>query len=153
MGNIKFRFFNKILILTLLFSIIIVNESCHVQLIANYDQTAIDDIIHTYREVDQFYISLLNVPPDQRTFQNYSKNYYSIESDIGIMVLKNSARPLNTESSKIAQNILIMWRKHKDEHKKKNSYDDVLLTFDRETFFDNFSAMLIAEQSKPKEGN
>jgi hypothetical protein len=46
-----------------------------------------------------------------------------------------------------------MWRKHKDEHKKKNSYDDVLLTFDRETFFDNFSAMLIAEQSKPKEGN
>jgi hypothetical protein len=134
--------------LLILLLIIAANLNCHVQLVAKYDQTAVDDILHTFSAIDNFYINLLNAPEKQRIFKDYSNSINTIESEISVMVLKNSARPLNTESTKIAKSILESWRNHRSEFQKKNSYPDELITFDRETFFDNFVALLNAEQSK-----
>ena len=139
---------NKYPLLILLLIIAVANLNCHVQLVAKYDQSAVDDILQTYREIDNLYITLLNTPEKQRIFKDYSNSINTIESEISVMVLKNSARPLNTESTKIAKSILASWRNHRTEFQKKNSYPDELITFDRETFFDNFVALLNAEQSK-----
>jgi|ERR1035437_1786047 hypothetical protein len=136
-------------LLILLLIISLANLNCHVQLVAKYDQTAVDDIIHAYREIDNFYVTLLNIPEKQRIFNDYSNAINTIESDISVMVLKNSARPLNTESTKIAKNILNSWRKHKNLFQKYNSYSDIDISLDRETFFDNFEILLKAEQAKP----
>lgn len=136
-------------LLILLLIISLANLNCHVQLVAKYDQTAVDDIIHAYREIDNFYVTILNIPEKQRVFKDYSNAINTIESDISVMVLKNSARPLNTESTKIAKNILDSWRKHKNLFQKYNSYSDIDISLDRETFFDNFEILLKAEQAKP----
>jgi sRNA-binding regulator protein Hfq len=112
-------------------------------------KTAVNEILNTYREIDNFYINLLNTPEKQRIFKDYSNSINTIESEISVMVLKNSARPLNTESTKIAKNILVSWRKHKILFQKDNSYSDVDISLDRETFFDNFVILLNAEQAKP----
>jgi hypothetical protein len=131
----------------LLLLIMVASLNCHVQLVAKYDQTAVDDIIHAYREIDSFYIDLLNNPKEQRKYSNYSKIINTIESYISVIVLKNSARPLNTESTKIAKSILESWRKHKEEFQNK-PYSDDAINFDRDTFFDNFVSLLNAEQAK-----
>jgi hypothetical protein len=136
-------------LLFLFLTLAIINLGCHVQLIAKYDQSATDDILRTYKEIDNFYINLLNTPKEERLYKSYSNTLNTIESEISLMVLKNSARALNTESTKIAKNILDSWRKHKNLFKKDNSYSDEDISFDRETFFDNFVILLNTEQAKP----
>ena len=135
--------------LFLLLTFASVNLCCHVQLIAKYDQTTVDDILHTYKEIDTFYINLLNAPKEERLYKSYSNTVNTIESEISLMVLKNSTRALNTESIKISKNILDSWRKHKNLFRKDNSYSDEDISFDRETFFDNFIILLKTEQAKP----
>ncbi|HKJ81038.1 MAG TPA: hypothetical protein VJ954_03365 [Ignavibacteriaceae bacterium] len=141
---------SKSLLLAFFLSILlIVNNGCHVQLVAQYDPAAVNEIIQVYKEIDNFYGDLLNTPPDQRTFQNFRSKVYKIESDISVMYLLNCARPLNTESSKISKNILESWKNHEAEFKKQNSYSDATIIFDRSTFLNNFASMLKAEQAKP----
>ncbi len=143
---------NRIVITALIFvvSILFLQTGCRVQLIADYDASAAQDIIHTYKEVDHFYQTMEEVDSTNRTYDRFAGAYDSIESDLRVLVLKNAVRPLNQESTKIAENILSLWQKYRDAHKKNNSYKDALILLHRDRFFENFKAMLVAEQAKPK---
>jgi len=123
---------------------------CSVNLIATYDQTAVNDIIQAYQLVDSFYQKLSNTPEDQRDYKTFSGDYEKIESSLRVLVLRNSARTLNKESTEIAKNILGLWQKYKNNHKESNNYDSDLIEIHRNRFFENFEAMTVAENSKPR---
>lgn len=125
--------------------------ACGVQLVATYDPIAVNDIIQAYQEVDGFYQKLINTTENKREFKTFSTDYDKIETDLRILVLKNSARTLNKESTQIAKNILGLWQKYKQAHKETNSYDSDQLVIHRNRFFENFEAMTIAENAKPRE--
>lgn len=123
---------------------------CSVNLIATYDQTAVNDIIQAYQLVDSFYQKLSATPEEQRDYKSFSTDYENIESCLRVLVLKNSARTLNKESTEIAKNILGLWQKYKNNHQESNNYDSELIEIHRNRFFENFEAMAIAENSKPR---
>lgn len=123
---------------------------CSVNLIATYDPVAVNDIIQAYQLVDSFYQKLANTPEDQRDYKSFSSDYEKIESCLRVLVLKNSARTLNKESTEIAKNILGLWQKYMKNHKELNSYDGALIEIHRNRFFENFEAMTVAENAKPR---
>jgi hypothetical protein len=123
---------------------------CRVQLISDYDPSTVEAIIQSFKEIDQFYTDILNTSPEERYFNNYSNSYNAIESNLRVLVLRDSVQQLNTESTQMAQNILNLWLKYKNDHKENNSLKDALIILHRDRFFQMFSAMLVAENSKPK---
>lgn len=151
MKNVASHLNSKIISLVIVLILSGIYTGCTTQLIAPYNAAAVNDIVNTYREVDSFYQKLLDTPEDKRQFKNFSADYDKIESDLRILVLKNSARTLNTESTQIAKNILGLWQKYKNAHKTNNSYDTDIIGIDRNRFFENFEAMAVAENAKPHE--
>ena len=126
-------------------------NGCHVQLVADYDQATVDSIINTFKQIDNFYVDLLNTPAAERKYEKSSNMYNIIESDLRVLLLKNSVRPLNEESTQMTQNILDLWIKYRNAHKENDGYKDALLNLHRERFYEMFSAMLKAEKVKPTE--
>lgn len=122
---------------------------CRVQLVSDYDPSTVEAIIQSFKEIDQFYTDILNTSSEKRTFTNYSNSYNTIESNLRVLVLRDSVQPLNTESTQMAQNILNLWLKYKNDHKENNGLKDALIILHRDRFFQMFSAMLVAEKSKP----
>lgn len=139
--------FLSLLILLLLF------QDCHVQLVSDYDQSTVDAIIDCYKAIDNFYNGLLDYPEDQRAYFKFITKYSAIESELRILLLKNSIRPLNSESTQMTQNIINLWTKYRDKHKKNNDYKGALITIHRNRFFQMFRAMLTAEKYKPQKSD
>ncbi|NNM82817.1 MAG: hypothetical protein HKL98_09490, partial [Burkholderiales bacterium] len=71
---------------------------CAVRLVSGYDQGTFDSILSAEREVDLFYGELLESPPSERPYSKYASGYLRIETDLRILVTRNQARPLNSES-------------------------------------------------------
>lgn len=150
MKSIQPFLINKFITSIILLLIAIFYFGCSVNLIATYDETAVNDIIQAYQLVDSFYQNLANTPEDQRDYKSFSTDYEKIESSLRILVLKNSARTLNKESTEIAKNILGLWQKYKENHKESNNYESDLIEIHRNRFFENFEAITVAENSKPR---
>lgn len=118
----------------------------NLQLIASYDEKTYEETIRIGREVDLFYAKLVDVLPDKRRYAPYADRYAEIEADIRSLVRRNAARPLNSESSKINNQILKFWTQYRDKHREKDAYSDA--RFDRERFFRLFNAAAAAEEVK-----
>lgn len=150
MKSILHHFNKKTATLIILLFVAIFYYGCNINLIATYDQAAVDDIIQSYQLVDSFYQKLINTPEDQRDYNKFVNDYEKIESNLRVLVLKNSARALNKESTEIAKNILGLWQKYRKNHKELNNYDNDLIEIHRNRFFEIFEAMTVAENAKPR---
>lgn len=137
------RFFSVTLL-----SFLLLFNACKVQLVANYDAELANEINTTAKKVDNFYLSMQEIATDKRQFSNFSASYIDIEVDLNSLVTKNRVRPLNTESTRIAEITLQLWEKYKEEHKKDNTLSNGLIRLNKKTFNDMFYAMQVAEAGK-----
>lgn len=130
------------------FSLLLLFASCKVQLVSNYDAELTNEINTTAKKIDNFYLTMKDIPAAKRQYDYFSNSYIDIEVDLNSLVTKNRVRPLNTESTRIAEITLQLWEKYKEEHKKDNALSDGLIKLNKKTFSDMFYAMQVAEEGK-----
>lgn len=137
-------------ILLLILSSIVLN-SCKVTFIPSYDSELSSQIENTSKEVDKFYLLMLETTKDLdngRRYNNFSKEYINIEVELISLLNKNKIRPQNENSTRICEITLELWKKYKEEHKSNNTLSDDLIILNRKTFSDLFFAMQVAEKGK-----
>lgn len=136
-----------------LISFLLLFASCKVQFIPNYSAELSNEINETAKKVDNFYLTMQDVPLADRQYDHFSTGYIDIEVDLNSLVTKNRVRPLNNEFTRITEISLQLWEKYKEEHKKDNSLSNGLIKLNRKTFNDLFYAMQVAEEGKRVGGN
>lgn len=119
-----------------------------VQFVADYDEATFNEILRVAKAVDRFYGDLLETPEAQRTYAQYSERYVEIETDIRSLWVRNQARPLNEESTRISEIILNLWIKYKAEHQQDKGYGTDEAKLDRNRFSRLFAAAANAELAK-----
>ena len=134
--------------LLFLFISLILIASCAVKLVSDYDTKTADKIIELSKRIDLFYLNLKEIQPEERLFQNVAEEYKFVEIELRSLVLMNKIRPLNKESTQIAQQILDFWIEYKEKHKENNTYKDSLLNIHQKRFSRLFIAMAVAEKAK-----
>ena len=79
-----------------LISFLLLFASCKVQFIPNYSAELSNEINETAKKVDNFYLTMQDVPLADRQYDHFSTGYIDIEVDLNSLVTKNRVRPLNT---------------------------------------------------------
>ena len=119
-----------------------------VQFVADYDAATFEEILRVGKKVDRFYGDLLEKPETGRPYPDYANKYVEIETDIRSLWVRNQARPLNKESTRISEIILKQWVGHKAEHLQEDSYENGEAKLDRDRFSRLFAAAANAELAK-----
>jgi hypothetical protein len=125
--------------------------SCRITLIPSYDEAIAQQIEALAKEVDKFYLNMLETTTndnDGRAYELFANSYVDIEVELNSILNKNRARPLNESSTRICEITLELWIKYKNEHKEDNNLSDGLIKLNRQTFNDLFYAMQVAEAAK-----
>ncbi|WP_372933345.1 hypothetical protein [Mariniphaga sediminis] len=125
--------------------------SCRVAFIPNYNATISKNIETTAKQVDKFYLTMLEKTTEENGGRNYDKfteEYVEIEVEINFILNQNKVRPLNKNSTRICEITLELWQKYKKEHKTDNTLSNGLIRLNRKSFSDLFYAMQVAEEGK-----
>ena len=133
------------LVLAALFSAL-ATACAPIRLVADYDATSVEETIRVGKRVDLFYGKVVELDTAARVYAPFAEDYIEIEADIRSLVRRNTARPLNSESTQISKIILGFWTQYHEKHKTKNRYPDA--RFDRRRFERLFDAALSAEVAK-----
>ena len=131
-----------------LFSMLLITGGCKVHFIPDYSAALSQDIVNTAKKVDNFYLTMQEVPAAKRQYDSFSEKYVDIETDLNSLLNRNRVRPLNKELTRITEIALQLWGKYKTEHKTDNALSDGLITLNRKTFNDLFYTMQVAEEAK-----
>lgn len=121
---------------------------CAVRLAADYDAWTFEEIIRTAKQVDLFYGQLLEKSEEERTYASSAPQYVAIESELRALLLRNQARPLNLESSRILEIILTDWQECRERHKARGRYPTGEAKLDRQRFMRLFGSAAAAERVK-----
>lgn len=124
-----------------------------IKLVADYDAEAAKGIAETASAVFAFYdrmISARATPPRPPALPHraFADDWGRIETQIRVMLVREQARPLNSDSEAIAQTILGFWVKYRDRHLSSDDYNARLLAIHRDRFQRLFAAALRAEKAK-----
>jgi hypothetical protein len=125
--------------------------SCRVSFIPGFDATISGNIESTAKQVDKFYLSMLETTTELnngRSYDMFTEKYVDIEVEINSLLNQNKIRPLNNNSVRICEITLELWQKYKNEHKTDNTLSNGLIQLNRKTFSDLFFAMQVAEKGK-----
>jgi hypothetical protein len=144
------KHYQKILY-TFTLSLLLLGTACRVSLVPQYDAVIAAEIDNTAKEVDHFYLSMLETTQNkdgQRSYNKFVSDYVNIETDINALLNKNRIRPLNTNSVKICEITLAKFIKYKEEHKRDTTLSDGLIKLNRKYMDDLFFAMRVAESAK-----
>lgn len=134
--------------LALLMLVLMATAGCAVKFVADYDQGTFDEILKVGKGVDLFYGNLLEVPEADRKYAKFSSAWVQGETDIRSLLMRNQARPLNSESVQINQTILNLWLKYKGNHQSTDGYKTGVARLDRNRFLRLFAAAADAEAAK-----
>lgn len=122
--------------------------TCQLKLVADYDAATADAIFETAKRIDAFYAYLLDLPSTQRQYTKHAEEYRAIEVELGSLVMRNKVRPLNEESTAVAETTLATWVKYKDAHRQSDTYKDALAKLHRKRMARLLVAMAVAEEAK-----
>lgn len=128
--------------------ILILFYGCGIKLVADYDAAAYDAILSTAKQVDTFYVKLLETPENERQYKGFADQYTAIEVEIRSLVMRSKIHPLNEDSTGIAEIILDKWLKYKEAHESTNTYKSALVQLHWQRFTRLFTAMAVAEEAK-----
>jgi len=138
------------ILLIAIISVFFIN-SCKVALIPGYDASILSQIETTSKQVDKFYLSMLETTTPEnngRKFELFANEYVNIEVELNSLLTKNKIKPLNENSTRICEITLELWQKYKEEHKTKNTLSNGLIILNRQSFNDLFYSMQVAEKGK-----
>lgn len=145
MNHLRIRSVAPLMVLLLFFS------SCKVALIPSSDAAILEQIDHTTKAVDKFYLLMLETSTPQeggRAYAHFAEQYVDIEVELVSLLNKNKIRPLNAHSVRICEITLQLWTKYKEEHRTDNTLSDGLIKLNRKTLGDLLFAMQVAEKAK-----
>jgi hypothetical protein len=120
---------------------------CAVSLVAPYDAATFEEILKVSKKVDRFYGDLLEAP-EKRLYLKYAEKYVEIETELRSLHLRNQARPLNQESTRIVEIMLEHWVAYKKLHRGSNNYPTARAELHRQRFTRLFVAAADAERAK-----
>jgi hypothetical protein len=150
-GKIQDREYHRIfpgILLLLIVLVLLSLVSCRVRLIADRDEALISQLLATSKAVDAFYLQLMDTPAEGLAFSEFLGHYNNIELEIRSLWLQCEAKPLNSESARIAKIILDKWLKYKNQHRSSNTYNLNLAPIHRDRFQELFIALLNVEKAK-----
>ena len=122
--------------------------ACSVKFVSDYDSLSFEETLKVAKSIDKFYGDLLEKPPAERAYAQFSSRYVELETDLRSLLIRNKARALNEESTQISEIILELWLKYKSNHKTTDAYSDGNATLDRHRFVRLFAAAANAERAK-----
>lgn len=139
-----------------LFSLVIITaivalQACKVTFIPSYDSSIAEQIDKTAKQIDKFYLSMLETTSSDgggRKFSDFTEDYVEIEVELTSLLNKNKVRPLNENSTRICEITLQLWQKYKNEHKDDDDLSDGIIKLNRASFSDLLYAMGVAEKAK-----
>jgi hypothetical protein len=97
------------------------------------------------RMIDQ---KLKDGPGTNLPYAAYAEGWGQAESQLRLVVMRESSRPLNAESTRIAESILRLCHKFRESHRSSNDYKLAKLRIDLNHLSRNLSAALAAEKGK-----
>ncbi|MFC0772188.1 hypothetical protein [Terrimonas alba] len=104
--------------------VVLLFVSCRVTLVPEYSAQLEDQIAKTAKATDKLYIDMLDVPVNNRTYENFKDRYNEIESEINSIKLKNEARPKNADFLVINKNLKDAFAEAKKYHKENSTLAD-----------------------------
>jgi uncharacterized membrane protein YraQ (UPF0718 family) len=125
--------------------------SCTVSLVPSYDKEINSEVNKLMKEIDIFYLSMQEMPQDDRNYDTFVGKYISIEADLHALYLRNKVRPLNEESTENCLIALEKWRKYKVRHKERDSLSDANIELQNMYMHDLLYYVLAAEQAKKED--
>lgn len=127
-----------------------------VKLVADYDAEAAKGITETSAEVFSFYDRLIEAKVKAGTgklpYAGAADDWGKIESRIRVLLVREEARPLNSESKRIVAILLEFWQQRRAEHRTRDDYVAALVPQHRDQFQKLFTAALVAEKAKALAG-
>lgn len=134
--------------LIILLTILLIILSCSVKLVSDYDRDTAYKIVEISKMVDLFYMNIFETDSLERNYDKFAEDYKLIEVELRALLMMNKIRPLNEESTEIAESILELWLKYKDAHKERDTYKDAQIKLHQKRFNRNFIAMATGEAVK-----
>ncbi len=107
--------------LPLIVVFILMLGSCRVTLVPEYSAQLEEQIAKTAKATDKLYIDMADVAEQGRTYEKYRERYNEIESEINSIMLKNEARPKNTDFLVINKNLKAAFQEAKNYHKENST--------------------------------
>jgi len=143
---------SRILLLSCILAIAL--GSCTVKLIANYDNNIASQVESALKMVDKFYLTMLETSKNEekaRAYTIFVQDYIGIEIELQSLLDKNRVRPLNKNSTAIAENTLKQFQKYKEQHKADNYVSDANIILNRMYMHDQLVLLQMGESFKPRE--
>jgi len=134
-----------VLLIVLLTGLLSFN-SCRVVLVDSYDAKIAEQIVETSKEVDRFYLTMLE--HEDRSYAAYSDRYIDIEVELNSLLSKNAARKHNEDTKAICERTLTMWQEYKAKHKADGQISDANVKLNRTFMLDQLNALQQAENGK-----
>ena len=135
----------KIAFVLLLLSL---SSGCGLQLISGYDEASKKDMLALAREVDAFYIDILDEEPERREYQYYADDYRYVLVELNALRRSQEIRQYNELTLKQVDILLDLWKKDMAQHKKNDGFSTFLLKRHRDQYVRIFAAMIKGEAAK-----
>lgn len=123
-----------------------------VKFVADYDAEAVKSITNTSAEVFAFYDKLKEAKAkagsEKLQYAGHAEDWGRIESQIRVLVVREEARPLNSESQRMATLLLTLWERYRASHRSTNDYATSEIIRHRDLLQRLFVAALVAEKAK-----
>ena len=132
-------------------SCILCFTQCRVHLLPEFDAAILDQIDQTGKQVDKFYLGLLELDPanlHKRSYSSCSDTYIAIQSELNSLYIKNKIRPLNSNTLRIVEITKELWNKYKNEHKRDQVLTNGVIELNRQSMEKLFYTMRVAEKIK-----
>jgi hypothetical protein len=128
----------------ILFSLI----SCTVQLVPDFDEKIYNSTVAIGKQVDSFFISVLDTKSDQRFYSQFADDFSSIEAEIGSLLLQQEARSKNEDMIDATSRTLKMWTDNKAAFQSDDLFyrNDGRVNLHKSRFADAFTAIAKGEK-------
>jgi len=129
----------------------VIVTSCKVSLVATYDYMVAEKIEEVNKEIDKFYLVMLETTVNEngeRAYDKYSEQYIDIQLDLKSLLQKNKRREKNQETIQINQRIYDKWLEYKEIHETQNELSDADIEANMTNIDNMLNTMLAAEQFK-----
>ena len=95
--------------------------SCRVSWVPGYSAQLEDQITRVAKATDKLYIDMLDIPLNNRNYENFKERYNEIEAEINSIKLKNEARPQNADFLVMNKNLKDAFDEAKKYHKDNST--------------------------------
>jgi len=122
--------------------------ACTVQMVPSYDDQIYRATISIAKQVDKFYIGILDTSPEKRSYETFADDYAAIEAEINSLLLQQQVRLRNDDMTSATRKALEMWTENKAYFKGKRDYYvvDDKVKLHKSRFSDVFEAIARGEK-------